>query len=59
MAGEFTEAEAAIYDRQIRLWGLDAQQRYVLMECDDIHMGSACAWRKFWSLDSMELPWSL
>lgn len=20
--------EAAIYDRQIRLWGLDAQQRY-------------------------------
>ena len=22
-------AEAAMYDRQIRLWGLDAQQRYV------------------------------
>ncbi|PAV16890.1 sumo-activating enzyme subunit 1 [Pyrrhoderma noxium] len=24
---EITEAEAAMYDRQIRLWGLDAQQR--------------------------------
>ena len=22
-----TEAEAALYDRQIRLWGLDAQKR--------------------------------
>jgi hypothetical protein len=29
-----SEAEAAIYDRQIRLWGLDAQHRFepVLME---------------------------
>ena len=24
-----TEDEAALYDRQIRLWGLDAQKRYV------------------------------
>ena len=23
-----TEAEAALYDRQIRLWGLDAQKRW-------------------------------
>lgn len=23
-----TEAEAELYDRQIRLWGLDAQKRY-------------------------------
>ncbi len=23
-----TEDEAALYDRQIRLWGLDAQKRY-------------------------------
>jgi hypothetical protein len=23
-----TEDEAALYDRQIRLWGLDAQRRY-------------------------------
>lgn len=27
---EVTEAEAALYDRQIRLWGLAAQNRYVL-----------------------------
>jgi len=25
---ELTEDEAALYDRQIRLWGLDAQQRF-------------------------------
>ena len=25
--GVFTEDEAALYDRQIRLWGLDAQKR--------------------------------
>ena len=24
-----TEDEAALYDRQIRLWGLDAQKRFV------------------------------
>jgi len=24
-----TEDEAALYDRQIRLWGLDAQKRYM------------------------------
>ena len=24
-----TEDEAALYDRQIRLWGLDAQKRYL------------------------------
>lgn len=26
-----SEAEAALYDRQIRLWGLDAQKRWVTM----------------------------
>lgn len=26
-----TEDEAALYDRQIRLWGLDAQRRYLLL----------------------------
>ena len=26
-APEISEAEAALYDRQIRLWGLDAQRR--------------------------------
>ncbi len=26
-AGDLTEAEAQLYDRQIRLWGLEAQQR--------------------------------
>ena len=24
-----SEAEAALYDRQIRLWGLEAQKRFV------------------------------
>jgi hypothetical protein len=24
----FTDDEAALYDRQIRLWGVDAQKRY-------------------------------
>ena len=27
-AAVVTEEEAALYDRQIRLWGLDAQARY-------------------------------
>lgn len=27
--GAITEDEAALYDRQIRLWGLDAQKRFV------------------------------
>jgi len=27
---EVTEDQAALYDRQIRLWGLDAQQRYMV-----------------------------
>ena len=26
-----SEAEAALYDRQIRLWGLEAQKRYCLI----------------------------
>ena len=25
---ELTEDEAALYDRQIRLWGVDAQRKY-------------------------------
>ena len=28
-----SEAEAALYDRQIRLWGLEAQKRYCLNKC--------------------------
>ena len=27
MAKELTEAEAAVYDRQLRVWGLDTQQK--------------------------------
>lgn len=27
---ELTEDEAELYDRQIRLWGLDSQKRFVL-----------------------------
>ena len=30
MCEDISEAEAALYDRQIRLWGLDAQKRYQL-----------------------------
>lgn len=26
---ELTEQEAELYDRQIRLWGLESQKRYV------------------------------
>lgn len=26
-----TEEEAAIYDRQLRVWGVEAQQRYALL----------------------------
>jgi hypothetical protein len=29
--GELTAAEATQYDRQIRLWGVDAQKKYVAM----------------------------
>ncbi|KAF8270820.1 hypothetical protein EI94DRAFT_702629 [Lactarius quietus] len=37
---EITEDEAALYDRQIRLWGLEAQQRSVFL--------SACGfWTRF------------
>ena len=28
---QITEAEASLYDRQIRLWGLDAQKRYGML----------------------------
>lgn len=28
-----SEEEAAQYDRQIRLWGLDAQKRFVSINC--------------------------
>lgn len=28
---ELTEHEAELYDRQIRLWGLDSQKRYVIL----------------------------
>lgn len=48
-----TEDEAALYDRQIRLWGLDAQKRCVWVESlikkrlfhwfDFLQSGSACA----------------
>lgn len=27
---ELTEQEAELYDRQIRLWGLDSQKRYAI-----------------------------
>jgi hypothetical protein len=30
---ELTEDEAELYDRQIRLWGLDSQKRLVLTLC--------------------------
>lgn len=30
-AAPISEHEAALYDRQIRLWGLDAQQRFGLI----------------------------
>lgn len=30
-----TDDEAAIYDRQIRVWGLDAQKRWVLVRLMD------------------------
>ena len=28
-----SEDEAALYDRQIRLWGLDAQRRLLMSKC--------------------------
>ena len=47
-----TDDEAAIYDRQIRVWGLDAQKRfeanvYSLVLCTDTHMTcySSCRMR--------------
>ena len=27
-----TEEEVAVYDRQIRLWGVESQKRYILIE---------------------------
>lgn len=37
---ELTEQEAELYDRQIRLWGLDSQKRYTVYtihsECNKI-----------------------
>lgn len=32
MATEFSAAEAKLYDRQLRVWGLDAQKRYNLID---------------------------
>lgn len=34
-----SEEEAAQYDRQIRLWGLDAQKRFVSINCDPDSQG--------------------
>lgn len=28
---ELTEQETALYDRQIRVWGVDAQRRYIFV----------------------------
>ncbi|XP_043226162.1 SUMO-activating enzyme subunit 1-like [Amphibalanus amphitrite] len=38
-SGDITEEEAALYDRQIRLWGLDAQKRLRSARVLLIHMG--------------------
>lgn len=38
---ELTQAEAELYDRQIRLWGLENQKRYVrrlLLICYEINL---------------------
>ena len=38
-----TEDEAALYDRQIRLWGLDAQKRWALYTavlCQSLRAGN-------------------
>lgn len=32
-----SEAEAALYDRQIRLWGLDAQKRFATLTITAIY----------------------
>ena len=46
---KLTEAEAELYDRQIRLWGLDAQKRYLsvivefYLDLGDIY------WSNLWS----------
>lgn len=34
-----SEEEAAQYDRQIRLWGLDAQKRFVSINCAPDSLG--------------------
>lgn len=37
-----TEDEAALYDRQIRLWGLDAQRRFVDLRWTGLKGGGGC-----------------
>lgn len=39
-----TEDEATLYDRQIRLWGLDAQKRYVSTGFISITYNLITAW---------------
>lgn len=33
-----TKDEAALYDRQIRLWGLESQQRYTKIDTFDLNL---------------------
>ena len=35
---QITEDEAKLYDRQIRLWGLDAQKRFVPNWFDSLYL---------------------
>ena len=36
---ELTAAERAVYDRQLRVWGVETQQRYVITLQMDIYTG--------------------
>lgn len=51
-----SEAEAALYDRQIRLWGLDAQKRFVASTITEVASEMTTI---FLNLDSGQLGYCL
>ena len=41
-----TEDEAALYDRQIRLWGVDAQKKYYFLQLTIVYYMEICPTKK-------------
>lgn len=50
-----TEDEAALYDRQIRLWGVDAQKKYYFLQLTIVYYMEICPTKKKFNPDFLSL----